>query len=94
MKKTILNIKPIDWSGYAQMDWEQLRQDIRDEYGNKSLLTTYNDKRLYGRRIKFSTHPNVNRDEIIGFIKGRGYKAERHPQGYILIHLGSPDPNS
>ncbi len=89
MRKTILNIKKIDWTSIAQAEWSNLRDDIREEYGNKSLLTTYNDQRSYGRRIKFRTHPDVSRDEVIGYIKGKGYMAERHSQGYILVYLGS-----
>lgn len=89
MKKTFFNPKKIDWTSIAQAEWSNLRDDIREEYGNKSLLTTYNDQRLYGRRIKFKTHPNVSRDEIIGYIKGKGYKTERHSQGYVLVYLGS-----
>ena len=90
MKKTLENIKPIDWAEYAQMGWEYLRESIRDEYGAKALLTTYNDKRSYGRRIKFRTHPDVSRDEIIGYVKGKGFTAKRHGP-YVLVCLGSPD---
>jgi hypothetical protein len=89
MKRTFLNIKKIDWSRIAQAEWSVLKDYIKEEYGNKALLTTYNDQRSYGRRIKFKTHPNVNRDEVIGFIKGKGHTVERHSQGYILVYLGS-----
>ena len=91
MKRTFFNPKKINWARIAQAEWSNIKDDIREMYGDKAICTTYNDQRVYGRRIKFRTHPDVSRDEVIGFIKGKGYMAERHPQGYVLAYFRSPE---